>query len=217
MHLALRYSPNLNTSRVLAVSEASRRPTLYQPTSTSPSSFFLDLVRRRKTILRSLLSTGRGQILLWNHLGNLSPTSLSKSGTLSEMLWVLLTDHKARATISASFVRPSQLLSAETSSASLSVSLYDLRKRYVLGPRRRHRWSWTHFVYKVLFPISSLLFRHLINLFTERRSEYHYHLTFWVIHSRQAKRLSVSAYPPSPAHLVRPFAPSTRRRCRPRC
>ena len=125
------------------------------PSYLNKPHFILSGSREKKdiTILRSLLAAGRGQILLWNDPEEgLAGITAKEPWVVGDALRASLKYHTSRATPSASFTRPSQLLPAETSRASLSVSLFDAQKSYVLiGGIGSLGLYMAHWMYKVLF------------------------------------------------------------------
>ena len=91
------------------------------------------LEKKDATVLRSLLSSSRGRILLWNDAEEgLTGIIANEPWVVGDALRASLKYHNTRATPSIPIIRPSQLLPSESSNASLSVSLFDAQKSYVL-------------------------------------------------------------------------------------
>ena len=91
------------------------------------------LEKKDATILRSLLPSSRGRILLWNDAEEgLTGIIANEPWVVGDALRASLKYHNTRATPSIPIIRPSQLLPSESSNASLSVSLFDAQKSYVL-------------------------------------------------------------------------------------
>ena len=89
--------------------------------------------KKDATILRSLFPSGRERILLWNDAEEgLTGIIANEPWMVGDALHASLKYHNTRTTPSVSITRPSQLLPSESSRASLSVSLFDPQKSYVL-------------------------------------------------------------------------------------
>ena len=141
--------------------------------------------KKDATILRSLLS-GRGRILLWNDPEEGVAGIISKEPwVVGDALGVSLEYHHTHGTPSALIACPTQLLPPETSTASLSVNLFDSQKTYVIiggiGSLGLYMALW---MYKVLCFVSSLLTCRLIGVFPERGPTHHPHLALWTVHAR---------------------------------
>ncbi len=137
------------------------------PSYLNKPHFILSGSREKKdvTILRSILSSGHGRMLLWNDPEEgVAGITAKEPWVVGDALRASLKYHNTRATPSASITRPSQLLPAETSTASLSVNLFDAQKSYVLiggiGSLGLYMALW---MYKVLFVIPSVQIHHLID------------------------------------------------------
>ncbi|KAI1798467.1 polyketide synthase [Ganoderma leucocontextum] len=105
------------------------------PSYLNKPHFILSGSRERKdvAILRSLLSSGRGRMLLWNDPEEgVAGITAKEPWVVGDALRASLKYHNTRGTPCASLTRPSQLLPPKTSTASLSVKLFDSEKSYVL-------------------------------------------------------------------------------------
>ncbi len=175
------------------------------PSYLNKPHFILSGSREKKdvTILRSLLPSGRGRMLLWNDPEEgLAGITGKEPWVVGDALRVSLKYHSTRGTPSAPITRPSQLLPPETSTASLSVHLFDSQKSYVIiggiGSLGLYMALW---MYKVLYSLPSLRTHYLIRTFPEWRPAHHSHLSLWTIHDRQGRRLDLPAYPSSSPYL----------------
>ena len=126
------------------------------------------LEKKDATVLRSLLSSSRGRILLWNDAEEgLTGIIANEPWVVGDALRASLKYHNTRATPPIPIIRPSQLLPSESSSASLSVSLFDAQKSYLLiggiGSLGLYMALW---MYKVLGFISSRRIQHLTSYST---------------------------------------------------
>ena len=97
--------------------------------------FILSGSRERKdvTILRSLLASDCGRILVWNDPEEgVASVAAKQPWIVGDALRASLDYHNTRGTPSVSLSRPLQLLPPGVSTASSSVSLFDSRKSYLL-------------------------------------------------------------------------------------
>ena len=105
------------------------------PSYLNKPHFILSGSREKKdvTILRSLLPSGRGRMLLWNDAEEgVAGITAKEPWVVGDALRASLKYHDTRGTPSAPFARPSYLLPSQASTASLSINLFDSHKSYVL-------------------------------------------------------------------------------------